>query len=59
MTSGTPHVINIFSGKRKEVLKISYHGIETIKIDGQNKRTHKVTFTFTTDNDYCDICLNI
>lgn len=50
MTSGTPHVINIFSGKRKEVLKISYHGIETIKIDGQNKRTHKVTFTFTSEN---------
>lgn len=50
MKPGIPHVINIFSGKRKEILKISYHGSETIKIDGKKVVTHKVTFTFTSEN---------
>lgn len=50
MKPGVPHIINIFSGKRKEILKISYHGSETIKIDGKKVITHKVTFTFTSEN---------
>lgn len=50
MKLGQQHVINIFSGKRKEILKISYLGKESIKIDGKKTDTLKVTFTFTSEN---------
>lgn len=46
---GTQKVINIFSGKRKELLKITYHGIENLKYDHKQCQAYYVTFTFTSD----------
>lgn len=49
MTPGTARIINIFSGKKKELLRITYLGRETIKYDNRTFDTYKVSFTFTTD----------
>lgn len=49
MVPGTQKVINIFSGRKKELLKITYHGIETLKYDKKQYQAYFVTFTFTTD----------
>lgn len=46
---GQKHVVTIFSGKRKETLTLSYHGQETIKLDGTNYRCYHITFIFTGD----------
>lgn len=42
-------VINIFSGKRKELLRLTYQGIDSITINGRKQNAYKVTFTFTSD----------
>jgi len=47
MKIGETRVINIFSGKRKEILKITYNGPTRVKIDGKKTETLLVTFTFT------------
>ena len=39
--------IDIFSGKRKELLSITYNGIEDVDIDGRRIPAYHVTFTFT------------
>lgn len=49
MKSGTKKVINIFSGKKKELLTLTYSGTENITYDGKTYKTYKVTFTFTSD----------
>ena len=49
LNAGHTKQIYIFSGKKKEILKITYHGIENIKIDSRTEPTYKVTFTFTSD----------
>ena len=49
MKSGETKTINIFSGKRKELLKITYGGPATLKIDGTKHQTLLITFTFTSD----------
>lgn len=49
MTPGAKKSINIFSGKRKELLTFTYTGTETIKIDGKSHKAYKVTFTFTSE----------
>lgn len=41
--------LNIFSGKRKELLTISYKGIEKIKTDQGEREAYKVTFMFTSE----------
>lgn len=46
---GTQKVINIFSGRRKELLKITYHGTESLKLDKKEHKAYYVTFTFTSD----------
>lgn len=47
LTKGKTQTINIFSGKRKELLTITYQGEEQLKVDKKTYSTHKVTFTFT------------
>lgn len=42
--------VNLFSGKRKELLTFKYQGIETVDIDGKKHRCHHVTFIFTGDD---------
>lgn len=49
MQPGAKKSINIFSGKRKELLTFTYSGVEKLKINGKQHTTYKVTFTFTSD----------
>lgn len=49
MNPGSTVKLNIFSGKRKELLTITYSGISSLKIDGKNHQVYKVKFTFTSD----------
>lgn len=46
---GDTRTVNIFSGKRKELLKITYLGKETIKINKEKVDTYKINFTFTSE----------
>ncbi len=41
--------INIFSGKKKETLTITYHGAKTVEVGKTKYPSYYVTFTFTTD----------
>lgn len=50
MKSGESLHLNVFSGKKKENLSITYRGIENIKHDGISVPTYHITFTFTTDD---------
>ena len=45
------HVVtlNIYSGKRKELLTIKYVGIDNISVDKKKYRCYHVQFTFTSD----------
>lgn len=47
MKKGTTTKLNVFSGRRVEVLSITYNGVEKIKIDGKTVPTYYITFTFT------------
>lgn len=49
MTPGEHKTMNIFSGQRKEILKITYQGIETIKLDKESYECYHITFSFTSD----------
>lgn len=49
MNPGKSQQINIFSGKKKELLTITYAGVSSVKIDGVNHQAYKVKFTFTSD----------
>lgn len=49
MKAGETTTVNIFSGKRKELLKITYVGPEIIKIGKKKTDTYKITFTFTSE----------
>jgi hypothetical protein len=50
-TFKTGHVItlNIYSGKRKELLTIKYLGTETVKYDNKSYKCYHISFTFTSD----------
>lgn len=45
--SGHVTKVDIFSGKRKELLSIVYSGIEKLEIDGEEYPTYHITFQFT------------
>lgn len=49
MSPGTKQTVNIFSGKRKELLAITYIGKETIKIDKTSHEVYHIRFTFTSE----------
>lgn len=44
---GYRRTINILSGKRKELLTISYKGTEELKLDNRTYTTYLISFTFT------------
>lgn len=44
---GHTQKIDIFSGKRKELLSITYNGTENVNIDGRMIPSYHITFTFT------------
>ncbi len=48
-SSGHKHVVNIFSGKRKEILTIYYRGRENVSYDGHSYDCYHISFTFTSD----------
>ena len=41
--------LNIFSGKRKEILTITFHGTESITYDKKTHNCYHISFTFTSD----------
>ena len=45
--SGHVTTLNIYSGKRKELLTIKYKGIETVKYDGKSYQCYHIQFSFT------------
>lgn len=47
MKKGSVRTIYIFSGKRKEILRITYDGTEKLNLNGKKIETRKVVFTFT------------
>lgn len=49
MAKGHTTKANIFSGKKKEMLTITYKGQESVKINGKNRSAYRIRFTFTTD----------
>ena len=44
---GHTQSIDIFSGKRKELLSIKYHGKEKLDVDGQERDAYHISFIFT------------
>lgn len=50
MKTGESNTINIFSGKKKELLRIKYNGFKSVKVDGKIYYTYHVSFRFTTDD---------
>ncbi|MCM1518920.1 MAG: DUF3108 domain-containing protein [Pseudoflavonifractor sp.] len=49
LTPGRDMVINIFSGKRNERLRLRYAGMEDVKIDGKATRAYQINFSFTSN----------
>lgn len=49
MNPGNTTRLNIFSGKKKELLSITYKGLTNLKLNGKEYQAYKVVFTFTTD----------
>lgn len=47
MNPGDKKTLNVFSGKRKELLTITYHGMEDITIDKTVYPAYKISFRFT------------
>lgn len=48
---GHLHSVNIFSGKRKELLTIKYVGTEKIEYDKKSYQCYHIKFTFTSDGN--------
>lgn len=46
---GQVATINIFSGRKKELLTIKYKGIEEVEYDGKKEKCYRITFIFTSD----------
>ncbi|MCM1163361.1 MAG: DUF3108 domain-containing protein [Muribaculaceae bacterium] len=47
MTAGDSKTLNIFSGAKKELLKIIYKGRQTMNLNGSKFDTYLINFTFT------------
>ena len=47
--AGHKETVNIFSGKRKELLTIEYHGIQTVKTENREFQCYYISFIFTSD----------
>jgi len=51
MKKGQVMKLNIFSGKRKELLTIKYHSTETVTYDNKSYNCYHISFTFTSDGN--------
>lgn len=49
MQPGQSVRMNVFSGKRKELLTIHYQGLDNVEIGKKNCTAYHITFTFTTE----------
>lgn len=47
MKKGQSVTVNIFSGSKKEKLKITYKGTRSLNLDGRKFQTYYINFTFT------------
>lgn len=50
MKVGESVITDIFSGQKKEVLKITYQGLKIIEVEGKKYTCYYITFTFTGDD---------
>lgn len=50
MKAGEAATATIFSGQRKETLRITYHGTERVQLDNKHILCYYITFTFTGSN---------
>lgn len=50
MTPGQSVTTNIFSGTKKETLKITYHGLRDVEVDDKEYTCYYIKFTFTSGN---------
>ncbi|MDE7385732.1 MAG: DUF3108 domain-containing protein [Muribaculaceae bacterium] len=50
MKVGQTTTTNIFSGQKKEILKITYQGTRTVDVAGKNYNCYYISFSFTGDN---------
>ena len=50
MKPGQSVVTNIFSGTKKEILNITYHGLNEVELDKKKYTCYYITFTFTQGN---------
>lgn len=50
MKPGESVTTNIFSGTKKETLKITYHGIKDVEVNDRKYSCYYIKFTFTTGN---------
>ncbi len=48
MQKGESVTLNVFSGKKKEILTIHYQGTEDVELDKKKYPAYHITFTFTT-----------
>ncbi|MDE5843947.1 MAG: DUF3108 domain-containing protein [Muribaculaceae bacterium] len=51
MKPGESVTMNIFSGSKKEILHITYHGQESILLDDASHDCYAITFTFTSEKN--------
>ncbi|MBD5378807.1 MAG: DUF3108 domain-containing protein [Bacteroides sp.] len=51
MKPGESVTMNIFSGSRKEILKITYKGQESVSIDKADHNSYAITFSFTSEKN--------
>ncbi|MDE6755931.1 MAG: DUF3108 domain-containing protein [Muribaculaceae bacterium] len=49
MKPGDKKELTVFSGKRKEKLTITYHGLENVNIDKTEYPAYKISFSFTAE----------
>lgn len=49
LTPGYKQIVNIFSGKHKELLSITYLGKEDLKVDKTTRQVYHIRFTFTSE----------
>ena len=50
LIEGHKLTLNIFSGSRKELLTITYHGKEDLKLDNKVYPTYRISFAFTDES---------
>ena len=51
MTPGQKVTVNIFSGKNPETLSVTYQGLKTVDVSGEDRQAYAISLTFSSDNE--------